>query len=825
MTAAAHREPLLAGDPDALARKLAGSGGLLREYWEDFQRRVLADADSRANMIFLTALLDGNDLDEARATLRRDWQKLAADDAAGDAQFHTWCRCGAVTRRAAFFDWLAARGAWSDADVGEAAESFLGFAFKHVYPVLLGRARASNNQALSMALHCAVVGFLFGHKLARYPTARFLFDYGMHWLPDLIGLFPADGYGGEGSTYTSHVNTPLACWTADFLRQVTGRDWLDVPFRPNGTTLRRMIEMELRLLSPGGWLAPWDHYGWQREINGSPFAFLSRATGNPCQLALIPTLTEWSNPGSMAWGADDPLWTLVWWPEQFAGYDESDLPGDLFGWFLPRTGAALDDVTRRARLMQVWDFCAGSIAGIGRAQCNPNHLMFDYAGEPVFQDGVTANGHDPWQFPPDKILATLDAEQRERFLSYLASSGNANASLSRISSGITPGLIGAANAIVVDEEPWYWPGKVCVGRPEFYARENGLQIVRADGVAFYQPRYDVSRAVRASLWSDDGFGVVHDVLRAGSTHTWQWQAHLRPDVTVEDNAVRIRLSSGKEVLLAWTPVASARLAMLEGFPRTDEKRCARLELLQRGAAADFAVLIAPEARTAAIRRVGEAGFEVTIDGRAQTVSLAQPANVAAVTPDVHELPDIITEHDAQFPEFEPRACCDIRVVTGGTSELAQVDACIAQLAAQQTDLDLLRSALDNPHWPVQVAAAEVLGRRGGREATPALRELLQREHDDRELYAPGAVKRWRLKTALIVALGRLGDRECVPLLRNILADSRDFYPVYSVIAQALGRIGGAAAREALTLVLQESEHNAYVRARAALGHLEGDNKK
>ncbi|MCC7519453.1 MAG: hypothetical protein IT578_09740 [Verrucomicrobiae bacterium] len=815
-------QPLLLGDPDALARKLAGSAGLLRGYWEDFQSRFLADPASRAQMIFLPALLDGTGLDEARATLRRDWQTLAADAAAGDVQFHAWCRCGAATRRAAFFDWLAARGAWSAADVEEAAESFVGFAYQHAFPVLVGRTRVSNNQALSLALHCAVVGFLFGQKLARHPTAQFLFEHGMHWLPDLIGLFPADGYGGEGSTYTSHVNTPLACWTADFLRQVTGRDWLDVPFRPNGTTLQRIIEMELRLLSPGGLLAPWDHYGWQRAINGSPFSYLARATGNPRHLALIPSLTDESNPGLLAWGADDPLWTLVWWPEQFAGYHETEVPRELFGWFLPRTGAALDDVPRRARLMQVWDYCAGNITGIGRLQCNPNHLMFDYDREPVFQDGSPVSGLDPWRLPSEKVLATLDDGPRERFLAYLSSSGSSSAS--KIRTGTLPGLIGAANAIVVDDEPWYWPGQLCVGRPEQYARENGSQIVRADCALFYQPRYDVTQACRASLWSDDGFGVVHDLLRADSPHTWQWQVHLRPNLAREDHSVRVRLSNGKEVLLAWAPVAETRLSTLEGFPKTDEQRCVRLELRQQGVAAEFAVLIAPGAGSASIRPVGDARFEIRIDGRTQTVSLAQPANVVSPVPDVHELPDILLDHDAQFPEFEPRACGEMPAPAEGGSELAQVDACFAQLAAPQPDANLLRTALENPCWPVQMAAAEALGRRGLREAAPALRALLEREHADRELYATGTVKRWRLKTAVIVALGRLGDRECVPLLRAILAEGRDFYPVYSVIAQALGRIGGPGAREALTLALRESEHNTHLRARAALKHLEKGSK-
>jgi hypothetical protein len=827
MTTATHCEPLLAGDPEALARKLAGSGGLLREYWDDFHRRFLQNPESRAQMIFLPALVSGDGLDEARAVSRRYWQSLAADDGAHDVQFHTWCRCGAALRQAVFFDWLAWRGAWSPSEVEEAAEAFLGFAYRHPYAVSLARGRSSNNQIIAMTLFEAVAGFLFGHKLARHPTGQFLFEYGLGRLPELIGLFPGDGYGGEGSTYTSHVNTPLACWLIAWLRQISGRDWADTPFAPNGTTLRRMLEMERQLLSPGGWLAPWDHYGWQRELNGAPFAMLARLSGDPRYLALIPALTDTTSPGMLAWGRDDPLWTLVWWPEEFADYDARALPAGLFGWFLPKTGAALDDVARRSRLTQVWDSCADSLAGIGRAQCNPNHLSFEYAGEPVFQDGVPDNGHDPWRYPAEAVFAHLSREEQQRFLSYRSSLGDGYDELQTLVPGIAPGLIGAANAIVVDDEPWYWPGRLCVGQPLAYARTDTLQLVSADAAAFYQPRYDVLRAERTSAWSAEGFGIVLDSLAAGSAHQWTWQAHLRPEVTVTGDTARVALPNGQHILLAWSPVAEVRTTPLEGFPRTQEKRSCRLELRQRGVDARFAVVIAPGAQSVRVRSVGDRAVEIEMDGRPHTFDLAGWIAQYRIKPapaDIHELPDIAVDFEAQAPALQVLARWSAAPARAAESLLSPMDDCLAQLAAPTPDAPRLLEALRSADWPVQMAAAEALGRRGCREAASALREVLRREHADRALYAPNAVKRWRLKTAVIVALGRLGDRECVPLLNQILADGRDFYCVYSVIAQALGRIGGPEARAALTRALNESEHNTHARARAALEFLERGKK-
>jgi HEAT repeat protein len=165
--------------------------------------------------------------------------------------------------------------------------------------------------------------------------------------------------------------------------------------------------------------------------------------------------------------------------------------------------------------------------------------------------------------------------------------------------------------------------------------------------------------------------------------------------------------------------------------------------------------------------------------------------------------------------------------------LPPLDACLAQVAAPNADELLLMPALDHPRWPVRAAAADMLGRRGARQAIPVLRRMLEAEHalapailypaadapsDGRPTEDLG--KRWRLKAALIVALGRLRDRDTVPLLHRLFTDGHDFHAVYSVAAQALGRIGGPEAREVLHLAQAEQEHNTTLRVRAAIEKLE-----
>lgn len=861
----ALQTPLLAEPAAAMAAKLDRAQGLLRTYWQDFQTRCREDQDFREENLFLLAFATGEGLAEAKDLLRQYWRGMVRSDTHGDYQYHTWCRCGSITRRAFFFDWLGQREAWSADDLEEAAGAFLGFAFKHAYPVLAGRTRSSNNQPFSMALNLAVSGFLFGHKLADHPTGKFLFDYGLGRLPDLIGLFPGDGYGGEGSTYTSHVNTPLACWACELLGQLTGQDHFKTAFAPNGTSLRHFVEMELRLMGPDGLLAPWDHYGWQPEANASAYAYLAKAAADPRYLALIPALGLWDDPGHLAWGRDDPLWTLVWWPDQYRDYDNAELPAELFGWFLPKTGAALDDCQRRSRLMQVWDRCADNISGVCRGQTNPNHLVFSYAGEPVFQDGVPVEGKTPWAYATDDVLGGMSDEERDRFVRYLGSIGGPSPDLRAVVNRIAPGLIGGANAIVVDDEPWYWPGGSRVGKGEFHAAAADLQAVTADAAAYYQPRYDLKLARRSSLWTAAGFGLVVDALEAETEHSWTWQAHLRPDVALLARSARVRLPNGRHVLLAWADDLEASLTMLEDFPRTQEERCCRLELRCVGKTARFAVLIAPDVAAANLHWKGADAVEVELDGErhalvagnlggearglgpdSSTAPFAwrQPSGAIAELrqsspvehrADVHDLPDIEVERDLQLPGLAALLEWQSARRAPGPTRLSQLDACLAELSVDQPDVPALLAALESPHWPVQTAAADVLGRRGCGEAADALRRLLALEHarPEAELYpsaqddeAASATtedlgKRWRSKAALIAALGRLRDRQAVPLLGQVLSDKRDFYLVYSMAAQALGRVGGDRALAALEQAFLETEVNTVARARFARAAIGG----
>jgi hypothetical protein len=414
-----------------------------------------------------------------------------------------------------------------------------------------------------------------------------------------------------------------------------------------------------------------------------------------------------------------------------------------------------------------------------------------------------------------------------------------------------------------------FPGGSRVGRPVFYERGEKLQAVSADCASFYQPVTDVTLARRSTLWTSAGFGLCVDTLRAERSHTWRWQAMLRPNLERGAEQARVRLHSGASVLLHWTAVNEQRVKNIEDFPKNKdeldfEPYCARLELLREGAESGFTVLFAPDAEDAAVERLDAHRVAVEIDGARHELVVDNferralawaggetDAVFAWCAPDgtvaerrdgvrtpapeqTHTLPDIDEERGpAEGSPIAPLLGFALHegVEGAGATRWARVDRTWAQLDAERPDLAPIGEELERGPWPNQMAAAEVAGRLGPKSAgslAPLLRRMLEAEHaiPAETLYPPvdqgldaeeaeQAGKRFRLKAALASALGRLRDAEAVPLLRALIADDRDFYPVYSQAVRALARIGGSEARAALQPALADHETNTQSRARDA----------
>lgn len=161
---------------------------------------------------------------------------------------------------------------------------------------------------------------------------------------------------------------------------------------------------------------------------------------------------------------------------------------------------------------------------------------------------------------------------------------------------------------------------------------------------------------------------------------------------------------------------------------------------------------------------------------------------------------------------------------------------------------LFIDALKSPDWRVQMAAADMTGRFGLRDAVPALLELFTESEKelpyppltkwwvwskmlrgpDREvgpdptLPMPIAVKRWRVRRAVITALGRIGDHRAVAPIEKALTRCDDFFPVTSQLAVALGRLGSPSSIPVLQRNYHHAEYNTQVHSRLSLALLKGE---
>ncbi len=81
--------------------------------------------------------------------------------AGGAAQYHTWCWSIPLGRWAAAYDWLADSPDFKDFDHAAAADVLIDAIHSQVYPRILARQPAGDNQIGSMLLACGLVGYLF----------------------------------------------------------------------------------------------------------------------------------------------------------------------------------------------------------------------------------------------------------------------------------------------------------------------------------------------------------------------------------------------------------------------------------------------------------------------------------------------------------------------------------------------------------------------------------------------------------------------------------------------------------------------------------------
>lgn len=756
---------VLVPDVAALQRKLETPSPRLEKVYGRFRERLTHDGDFRRHHIYLPALLgDPVAIAEAKGQLLMTALNpliLAKDQSPGSRTVaqdsldaHIWCMAPRAMRLAVYFTWLDRQGAWTAAERRLLGQALVGFFYDYVVPVLRARVPGGHNQQFSMTLCSAIVGHVFADTNGVETRAHTLREWALPKLKQVLGLLPASGYSGEGTTYQSDVISALSMWCGTFLEQLGYRDIWNHRWEPNGWRLSDALRMEVRLGSEGGLLLPWDNYGWSRLHNLAARARMAALSGDIGVLRMAETV--WDDFNFLAWRPDDRLWTLLYWPE----HENPDTAGaghgsPLSGWSECAVGASVEHLPRRLRVALAWDRCASGVQGVSREQVNPNHLMIELGGEPISADGSL----DPREkiFPDEALARSLErmsAVERDLIVEQYGS-------IERWTGNAQQGFLGASCSIVIDGWEGYFPAEAREGRLLFERRDPVRHTVTGEAAAYYQPAFDVSRMRRTVSVGVSGVTWVVDDLQAPTEHAFTWRMWLRRCARqIGPHGVRLDLPSGVGVTLTWrvetdgglqtAPVALTTVPTFplgHGWPDEGSERC---DLCATGRRIRFVTCMVPEGVSGlSACQVSEGVWEAVWQGGSDRFELP---------PEVCALPDLEPVSGRQILERD--TFCDLDE---------------APFALRDEPDAALLAFLDDP-----------------------------------------PVEEWRRTGAVMQTLTVRGNRDAMPLIITLLLDPRQNYTVRSVAAWCLGHARYAPAREALRRMAHIPEVNTSARAHWAL---------
>ena len=533
-------------------------------------------------------------LDEINATLDR----YLAGEFTYDVHFHTWCNAAPMARTATNLDWIADSPAVSKKDFARIKEAILDYTLKHPFTRMKGRIASCDNQIGAMSFCCALVGYLFGVKRGRDLRAQRLMAAGLTRFPDMFGLSEPGGYSYEGSTYFCEIVSPITCWFTALAEQITGEDCFTRRYEPNGVSPETILRMYQRMVGPSGLMPPWDNYGWMRCCSTMGLAYLAMKTGDPAPLKIMEAANIAAEPVHVAWGTDDRIWTILWWPERL---EIGGTAGAFRDWAVDNVAAALVSERNRWRLFQCWDQCGAGVY-CGRAQVNPNMISLDLWGSPIFTDGTPDHSRCTlFDYPLDAFRQVLKPGEVDAIRNYYLSF-NPKWDEKTWIKGFSFGCIGASNSIVVNDEGHYSPAEGKEGKLVAFGALPNFKLAAAETANFYQPRYPIESMVRTSVLVRDDYFLVSDTIRVGAGHCacpsrplrFDWQVFARGTVTAENN--RTKIVTGEQVqldILPLNPDAAVELVDVPGFPKDCEGRSTRVRYRVDGSDVLLPFLLVP----------------------------------------------------------------------------------------------------------------------------------------------------------------------------------------------------------------------------------------
>lgn len=506
-------------------RRLEKEEGKQAQLW-----KLLKESARNAPMSFgwftpFVALMTKNkeDIEHARKIIFTYIDKLEPMSFCSGLQYHFWCFAFPHAKICMYFQWLCTIGAFEQDEISYIEERLVSYHFVNFFYGMRTKPEPEcvDNQTLSLALSCTIVGYLFSQGVNASRMAQIMLRDGSRRLPEVIGDMPVSGYSGEGSSYMDCVNGPAIPLAVEVLERLTGeKGLLFRELAPNMARPVNVLRMVAREFMPGGLLLPWDNYGYQFGVR-SALAYGASRTGERLFYDVLEQECIWTYDIGVGWAYDDLVWTLIWWPSE-----ENERTGEEgSNWFEPSIGGTLVSADRNHYLMQMWDKSTPVIPT--RAHVNPNAVLFNGYKVPISADGS----------PMPERQHTFQFEDTWRSVGFLAINTE-----TRYNYG--DGCCGAHSCILIDLQEGM---RAYEDYPE--TEDSGYDAekrsIYADVTPIYRENFpDVEKVYRKSAWHCGRFFTIEDVVCASKSHLVTSRFLFRPEVSVNGRCVRVETPEG-----------------------------------------------------------------------------------------------------------------------------------------------------------------------------------------------------------------------------------------------------------------------------------------
>lgn len=474
--------------------------------------------------------------------------------------FHSWCFAFPHARWALYLQWLYASGAVSTGEAVSIAEKFTAHQFMYYYSCFRVKPypETADNQTLSLAISCALTGYIFGNPPFNSKIAQMMFCESIDRVEFVLGEMGKEGYSGEGSTYMNHVIASCIPFGTELLERIYKKDCFE--------KCRSVSETMAREIMPDGLALPWDHYGYILPTLQC-LSYNARRTNEKKYTSLLKNYTDYAFSVITGWGFDDLVWTLIWYHD---GEKESK-PFD--SWYMKDIAACI--VSENMELAAVQMFDNAREEHIARFHCNPNALILSAYGTPLLTEGVPCGDCGRFKFS--------DTEKSFGFMS-----------IEKITVNDGYGCVGAHSAIVVDGYEAMRPRGSAeqIGKSEVDAKNKSIY---ADVTPIYRQNFpDAVSVTRRCTLVNDAFWLIEDEAEFENEHDFTMRLIARSSAVMYGNAVITKTPeyTGMYIKDVYGG-GKITLETVEGYPNTLDKKSVIIDNTKHGKKVKWCHMIMP----------------------------------------------------------------------------------------------------------------------------------------------------------------------------------------------------------------------------------------